>query len=215
MDKLDGDASITVKHGDTDEVIGLIQIEPETRNVIWRTTDTERFSVIDSQGNHVSTGGGVSNIGAPDSHEDGKYWSIEKMHFCTTTGDYLPDDEAINACYQDDARGKINIEDHLVVSLPNGKSISLKVHKPGPYTPDFEPHEIYGQAEMVFNLMLAIKLGKHSILKGPTGLGKTTVYQWLAKKLGYNLFMQPISRGTQDRHMVGEYAPAGPGDFKW
>jgi len=75
--------------------------------------------------------------------------------------------------------------------------------------------EVVGQAQMLFTLALGIKMKKHTLLTGPTGIAKTTCYRWLAKQLNYNFIIQPISRGTQDRHLVGEYAPAGPGDFRW
>lgn len=78
--------------------------------------------------------------------------------------------------------------------------------------PIFEP---IGQQEMLFALALGIHLGKNTLLTGPTGIAKTTAYRWLASKLGYNLVIMPITRGTQDRHMVGEYMPAGAGDFPW
>lgn len=99
--------------------------------------------------------------------------------------------------------------------LPNGNYVDLPVVEPGPLTPTEHVHEIIGQDEMLFTIALGIAQGKHTLLTGPTGVGKTTVYRWLAQKLGYNLVIMPISRGTQDHHMRGEYAPAGPGDFRW
>src|SRR5690606_32140978 len=76
-------------------------------------------------------------------------------------------------------------------------------------------YEIMGQPEMLFALCLAIKHKKHSLLTGPTGIAKTSMYRWLAEQLGYNLVIMQIARGTQDRHLLGEYAPAGPGTFEW
>lgn len=101
--------------------------------------------------------------------------------------------------------------------LPNGKYIELPVaDEPGPFTPFDEVHEVLGQPELIFAIAFGIKHGKHSFMTGPTGTAKTTAYRWLAKQLNYNLVIQPIARGTESSHMVGEYLPAGEaGNFDW
>lgn len=108
-------------------------------------------------------------------------------------------------------------DDEFVVVLPKTQNeIRLPIaSQPGPYTPEDDVHEIVGQGEMLFTVCLGIRDRAHTLLTGPTGVGKTSVYRWLAKKLNYNLVIMPVSRGTQDHHMRGEYAPVGPGEFAW
>lgn len=101
--------------------------------------------------------------------------------------------------------------------LKNRNAVELPIaDKPGPYTPKEEIPAPLGQAEMVFAVAMAIKLGKHSLLTGPTGTAKTTTYRWIAKQLNYNLVIMPISRGTEAAHLVGEYLPVDEaGRFDW
>lgn len=107
--------------------------------------------------------------------------------------------------------------DQLVFSHPEtGETVSLKVEpEPGPMTPREPIPPILGQQEMTFTVALALATGKHSMLIGPTGTGKTSFYRWLAKELNWNIVVCPIARGTEAAHMIGEYAPTGPATFEW
>ena len=97
-----------------------------------------------------------------------------------------------------------------------GESVKLPIApEPGPLTPKGFIPPVLGQPEMTFTLALAIATGKHSMSIGPTGTGKTTFYRWLAQKLNWNLVVQPVARGTEAAHMVGEYTPTGPATFEW
>jgi len=101
--------------------------------------------------------------------------------------------------------------------LPNGNAIELPIEEsPGEFTPtEFVP-EVLGQPELIFAIALGIKLKKHTLLTGPTGIAKTTAYRWMAKTLNYNLILMPVARGTESAHMVGEYMPADDaGHFAW
>lgn len=97
---------------------------------------------------------------------------------------------------------------------PDSAEIALALVDPGPFTPSGVP-EVIGQHELLFSIALGFHTKKPSMLIGPTGIGKTTAYRWICEKLGYNLVIQPISRGTEAAHMVGEYLPAGDGTFHW
>lgn len=101
--------------------------------------------------------------------------------------------------------------------LPNGMAVELPiVEEPGPFTPQGHVHEVLGQPELIFAIALGIKLGKHTLLSGPTGIAKTTAYRWIAQQLNYNLVLCPIARGTEAAHMVGEYLPVDEaGRFEW
>lgn len=60
-----------------------------------------------------------------------------------------------------------------------------------PWTKKYEPRkstEILGQEESLFKLKEAIKLKKTTLLYGPTGTGKTSSIQVLAKELNLELF---------------------------
>ena len=100
--------------------------------------------------------------------------------------------------------------------LSNGNAVELPIApKPGPYTPKNE-HAPLGMGDMVFAACFAIATGKHSLMEGPTGIAKTTMYRWLAEQLNWNLIIMPISRGTEGAHLVGEYLPVDEaGKFEW
>jgi MoxR-like ATPase len=83
--------------------------------------------------------------------------------------------------------------------------------EPGRYTPKGVP-EVYGQDEMLYVLAVGIKTGGHTLLSGPTGTAKTTVWAWLAEKLNYNLVVMPMSGSTEAAHLIGEYLPAPAAD---
>jgi MoxR-like ATPase len=195
LEKEDDDNTIAIYHGDNRSLVAKVTCTRETRNL--------QFTINTDEGARVVVEGVVldpekaSNVKVPKKFpkqaEGARCWKKE-----TRTD---PDTGAF--------------EEVFIVSLPNGNFVELPVVDPGPMTPTEYVHEIVGQDEMLFTICLAISLGKNTLLTGPTGVGKTTVYRWLAKQLGYNLVIGPITRGTQDRHMSGEYAPAGPGDFRW
>lgn len=106
--------------------------------------------------------------------------------------------------------------DGNLIFTHGGKQVGVKIAtNPGPAVPVGHVDEIMGQPGMIYALACSIALGKHSALSGPTGVGKTTVYRWLAQQLGYNLVLMPISRGTEASHLVGDYVPTGPGKFEW
>jgi MoxR-like ATPase len=101
--------------------------------------------------------------------------------------------------------------------LPNRNKVELPIEKePGDYTPTETIPEVLGQPQLIFAIALGIKLGKHSLLSGPTGIAKTTAYRWMAQVLNYNLIISPIARGTESAHLVGEYLPVDEaGRFEW
>lgn len=101
------------------------------------------------------------------------------------------------------------IEDgHLVVWSTSGNNaeVELPISEPGPYTPT-GVKEIFGQDQMLFETAMAIHLREPVMLTGPTGTGKTTVLEWFAMMLGYNLFKMSITPKTESAHMIGEYLP--------
>jgi MoxR-like ATPase len=100
------------------------------------------------------------------------------------------------------------------------KRVQLPIEpKPGPYTPTEVIHPVLGQPEMLFAICVAIAEEEHSLLEGPTGTAKTTLYRWLAQELNWNLVTMPCSRDTEESHMIGEYLPheskGGAVSFKW
>lgn len=205
MQKKDNrDEMVEVFHGDDGDKVAEITIEQKTRNIIVKGVGSAKLVFADDSGNPLTVGGPTagSRVRQPGEMDKGPFkrnWSIEDAFSVDEEGN-----EQLTG-------GKT-----FKVWLDNGASIELPVMaEPGEFTPIEEPYEIFGQHEMLFAICLSVRLGKNSLLTGPTGIGKTTVYRWLAKKLNYNLLIQPIARGTQDRHLVGEYAPAGPGDFRW
>jgi len=105
----------------------------------------------------------------------------------------------------------------LKVWSSKGTVVELEIApQPGPLTPTEEPHAVYGQQDVVFAIAMALKLGRHSLLSGPTGTAKTTLYRWFAYQLNWNFVLMPISRGTESAHLVGEYLPVDEaGKFMW
>lgn len=87
--------------------------------------------------------------------------------------------------------------------------------KPGSMCPEHEVSDILGQPDMTFAVAFALKTGRHSMLVGPTGTGKTSTYRWFAKQLGWNFVLAPIARGTESSHLVGDYLPVGQALFEW
>jgi len=109
------------------------------------------------------------------------------------------------------------VDGKLKVWLPNGNAVELDImDEPGPFTPKEDVFEVLGQPHLIFAIALGIKLGKHTLLSGPTGIAKTTAYRWFAKTLNYNLVVAPIARGTESSHLIGEYLPSDEaGNFDW
>lgn len=104
---------------------------------------------------------------------------------------------------------KIEGDEMVVWNPANDAEVVLNIAaESGPRTPRGIP-EIYGQPEMLFEVAMAIKLGQHTLLSGPTGTGKTTVYAWFAEMLNYNLVTMVFTPKTESAHMIGEYLP-GP-----
>lgn len=192
-EKLNGDSTLEVFHGDSGEKLLEFEIESKTRNLVLKSAGSPRLVIQDEQGN-------LKVVGQAGTARKAR----------TDEPDNLPRNwEIVDGEDADEGRKMFK------VWLDNGAEITVPMAEPGPLTPQEEIFEIIGQPEMLFTMVLALKLNKHSLLTGPTGLGKTSMYRWLAQRLGYNLVIAPIARGTQDRHLVGEYAPAGPGDFRW
>jgi MoxR-like ATPase len=107
------------------------------------------------------------------------------------------------------------VKDGRVYFWFDGREVSLEQWSPSPLTPTNVP-EVWGQEELLFNLAVSFKLGTHTMLTGPTGTGKTTVYKFMASILGWDLVQLQVSRGTEAAHIVGEYLPAeSAGEFRW
>lgn len=142
---------------------------------------------------------GLGQAWVPPLDEDGKP--------LTAAGDDLRNWELVKD-------GKL---EYLRVTHPTTKQeVRLAVEpKPGPKTPTEGVYEILGQPEMVFSVAYALANGKHSLLTGPTGTGKTTIYRWFAHILNRNYVTCPIARGTEGAHLVGEYMPTGAALFEW
>lgn len=103
-----------------------------------------------------------------------------------------------------------------VMHPKTGEIMELGVCNPGaPFTPAQDVNEILGQPDMTFSVAYAFAKHKHSMLVGPTGTGKTTLYRWFAKALGWNFVLCPIARGTEAAHLVGDYLPTGQALFEW
>lgn len=106
-------------------------------------------------------------------------------------------------------------ENHVVFTYPEtGASVSLPRSEPGKFTPK-DIHPVYGQPSMLFSVALGISNNRHTILSGPTGTGKTTAYQFVAELLGWNFVRIQIDPKTEGASLIGEYLPAGTGDFRW
>lgn len=108
------------------------------------------------------------------------------------------------------------VEDERVIFTNPSTNYSIELPRvtPGILTPkNIQP--IYGQPEMVFTVAMGIANGNHTLLSGPTGTGKTTVYQFICELLGYNFVRLQIDPKTEGSALIGEYLPSGPGDFRW
>lgn len=100
------------------------------------------------------------------------------------------------------------------------KAVTIPIEaKRGPYTPSDLVPDVLGQPGLLFSVAVSIHEQLHSLLEGPTGVAKTTVYRWFAQQLNWNLVAMPISRGTEAAHLVGEYYPdeadSGEARFSW
>jgi MoxR-like ATPase len=194
---------LSVFHADDEKQIVPVlrmEIERRTRNLRLDIPKGDRVTLVTPDRN-VQRFEGISNVLVPMRREaeDGegyenadRNWLIEERDEGQVFKIWHP-------------------EQKTAIELPIVQPCSdTPVSSPGRYI-----HEPVGQQSMLFSLALGILLEKHTLLTGPTGIAKTTAYRWLASKLGYNLVIMPITRGTQDRHMIGEYMPAGAGDFPW
>lgn len=186
FDKPAGDDFIEITHGDNDEALARISIEEGTRKMLVEP-------IAGAEKIELRTpAGNVIQLGEKNPAVDLKADRNWKLH--------------------DESGART-----LTIWLDNGASVDLPVlDPPAPSVPHWEPNEILGQEEMIFTIAHGFKEGMHTLLHGPTGVGKTSSVQWLAKKLGWNCVIQPISRGTESAHLVGEYLPTGvPGQFMW
>ena len=88
------------------------------------------------------------------------------------------------------------------------KPVSLPVEaKPGPYTPTEEIHDILGQPDLLYQVALGFAEGLNVLVMGPTGVAKTVVFRWFAKKLNWNIVTCQIHGGTAPEDLVGEFLP--------
>lgn len=89
-----------------------------------------------------------------------------------------------------------------------GKDVRLPIKpKPGPLTPVEDVHDVLGMPEMLYTVALAIAVGKASLITGPTGVAKSTIYRWLAKKLNWNFIPMPMHPKIAPEDLVGEFKP--------
>lgn len=211
IDKPDRDERMTITHGDSNEMILELTIEKKTRNVVVDVKDVSSVVVTGKVGTPVK------KIPTPPAKKD-RNWVIEDEMKEVSTG------KKGKGAERDEEQFELVPTGRKVLTVwkpgQRNKEVQLPVaDQPGEYTPkgtDEHPiYEILGQGDMLFALAVGIKERKHVLLEGPTGIAKTSAVRWLASLLNYNLIVQPIARGTQDRHLTGEYAPAGPGDFRW
>lgn len=96
-----------------------------------------------------------------------------------------------------------------------GNCVCLPIcNEAGEFTPT-NTREILGQSELLYSLAVSFLEKQNSLLMGPTGVGKTMLYRWLAETLNWNLVVLECSRGTESSHIVGEYLPDNDGQFSW
>lgn len=106
-------------------------------------------------------------------------------------------------------------KDEVIFTNPKtGFSIPLKRTERGQFCPE-GIYPVYGQPEIVFTVAMGLAHNRHTILSGPTGTGKTTVYQFIAELLGWNFVRIQIDPKTEGSSLIGEYLPFGAGDFRW
>lgn len=224
------ETSIVVKHLDTNEIIAEIACEESTRNAVVQLVGSNRIVVLDDDGQEREVT--VRKFDAPPSGT--RNWAIVEVEEPTGETEEV---EIANPAYQPSADGDDieGVPQYITKTVPvmqgtgervlqvwlgNGNKVELPIMpEPGPFTPLSTPenpiHEIVGQDHMLFTIALGIRLGKNTLMTGPTGIGKTSIYKWIAHVCNYNFIVQPISRGTQDMHLKGEYKPVGAGDFRW
>lgn len=97
----------------------------------------------------------------------------------------------------------------LKIMCPGTKQdILLPIEKkPGPYTPTEDIHDILGQSDMLYQVALAFAESLNVMVKGPTGVAKTVVFRWFAKKLNWNIVTAQIHLNTAPEDLVGEFLP--------
>jgi MoxR-like ATPase len=196
FDKPDADKFLDIKHDDTGEFLGRIEIEPKTRKMVFRPSAAAQSLTIRAMDGSAMDVGQLARMVPGIELDELRNWRVDD---------------------QMDDQGNPTGRQSLTVIMPDtAKTVTLPIEpKPGPMTPAVQPYEILGQPGMVAATALAIDKRKHSILIGPTGTGKTTLYRWLAWRLNWNLVIAPIARGTEGAHLVGEYMPTGPALFEW
>lgn len=193
-------------HGDSGEKLFDITVEQKTRKFIISVTGSDRVVF-----------NGIDGVMTSDSVAEARKKLQERLEKRKKKGKLI-DPPRNWEIVKPKGKSKRSSDDQEMFKVwieGLNNHIEIPIMDPGPLTPENEPYEVFGQEQMLYTLALGMKLSKHTLLTGPTGIGKTTVYRWLAKRLGYNLVVMPIARGTQDRHLIGEYVPVGPGEFQW
>lgn len=106
-----------------------------------------------------------------------------------------------------DRNWKIEDDKFIIWNPANNAEIVIDIAQgDGEFVPSGIP-EIVGQPEMLFSIAMGIKHGENVLLSGPTGTGKTTVLEWFAQTLRWNLVKMVFTPKTESAHMIGEPLP--------
>lgn len=90
---------------------------------------------------------------------------------------------------------------------PKNKVVLPIAETPGPFTPTEVVHPVLGMPEMLFMVCVAIAENMASLITGPTGVAKTTIYRWLAQTLNWNVIPFPMHKDIASEDLVGEPRP--------